>query len=94
MPFFALHTWQHWPHPRKVDFLTGRGVPKLLALTGASIVFGKAANLLAEAQATEAMPRRFTGSRGFGMFSGNKFPTTGEGMAIVDLSKWQLVIGR
>jgi len=91
-PFLVLHTWQNWPHPRKADFLSRRSVLKTLGLVGVSIVFGRVAKLLAEIQATEERPRRFTGSRGFGIFSGNDFPTTGEGAVVLDPNLWQLVV--
>jgi DMSO/TMAO reductase YedYZ molybdopterin-dependent catalytic subunit len=50
------------------------------------------ASILAELQATREKPRRFTGSRGFGLFSGNDFPVTGESTIVLDARKWQLVV--
>lgn len=91
-PLLALHALHYWPHPKKSDFLTRRSLLKMLGLAGASIVFGRLANMLAEARTTEDLPRRFTGSRGFGVFSGNNFPSIGEATVVVDPRQWHLVI--
>jgi DMSO/TMAO reductase YedYZ molybdopterin-dependent catalytic subunit len=46
---------------------------------------------LARTRATEERPRRSTtGSRGFGQFTGNAFPITGEHTVNVDLEQWRL----
>jgi hypothetical protein len=92
LPLFALHAWQRWPHPNRDDFLTRRSALRLLGLVGASIVVGRLATFLAEVQSTEEKPRRFTGSRGFGLYSGNDFPTTGESTDAIDPSQWRLVV--
>jgi DMSO/TMAO reductase YedYZ molybdopterin-dependent catalytic subunit len=48
---------------------------------------------LARARATEERPRRsITGSRGFGRFTGNDFPITGEHPIDVDLEQWRLSV--
>lgn len=92
LPVFALHAWRGWPRPQKEDFLSRRSFLKLLGLVGGSTVFARWADYLAEAQSTEASPRRFTGSRGFGSFAGNDFPVTGESKVELDPGQWQLAV--
>jgi cytochrome b subunit of formate dehydrogenase len=91
-PLLILHIWRRWPRPQKNDLLTRRSALKLIALAGASFMFSWLATLLAEAQSTQDRPRRFTGSRGFGSYSGNAFPSTGEATVVLDAGSWQLAI--
>ncbi len=92
MPFMVIHVWRRWPNPQKGDFTTRRDFLKLAGIATAGVVGGNLTNLLASAQATEERPRRFTGSRGFGSFSGNAFPITGEPTVILDPEQWRLVV--
>jgi len=92
LPLFALHIWRRWQPAHWDDFLTRRSALNLLGLVGASIVLGRLAALQAEAQSTDERPRRFTGSRGFGLYTGNDFPATGESAVEIDPSQWRLVI--
>lgn len=92
LPILALHVWRRWPRPRKQDFATRRAFLKLIGIAGAGIAGGGLATLLARAQATEERPRRFTGSRGFGLFAGNDFPITGEATITLDPTQWRLAI--
>jgi DMSO/TMAO reductase YedYZ molybdopterin-dependent catalytic subunit len=89
----ALHTWRRWPRPRKTDFTSRRGALKLLGLGAAGLAGWWGAEALASARSQSGAPRRFTGSRQDGLFSGNRFPVThsipvqeGE----IDLSTWRL----
>ena len=91
-PGLALHVWRRWPDPRKKDFATRRAFLNLGAAAAAGLVIGGLATLLARTQATEESPRRFTGSRGFGHFTGNDFPTTGEQTIRLDPAHWHLSI--
>jgi hypothetical protein len=94
LPPFALHIWRRWLNPHRDYILSRRSALNMLGLVGASIVLGKLATLLAETQSTGDSPRRFTGSRGFGLRTGNDFPTTGESPAEIDPSQWRLrVVG-
>jgi DMSO/TMAO reductase YedYZ molybdopterin-dependent catalytic subunit len=73
---FAIHVWRRWPKPKRVDFTSRRAVLRL-AVTG---VLGLAGYELVQALAAwrdqAQSPRRFTGSRRDGDFSGNVFPVT------------------
>lgn len=89
----ALHAWRRWPRPRKTDFTSRRGALKLLGLGVAGLASWWAAESLAISTSLASAPRRFTGSRRDGLFSGNRFPVThstpvqeGE----IDLSTWRL----
>jgi len=93
LPFFALHAWRRWPRPRKADLISRRAALKLLALGGASLALWQANGALAGILENPEAPRRFTGSRRDGFFSGNQFPVTnnpGEGNEQIDLDRWQL----
>jgi DMSO/TMAO reductase YedYZ molybdopterin-dependent catalytic subunit len=92
VPWLALHAWRRWPSPTRQDFLSRRSFLQLLGVAGAGIVLGDLANLLAQGQATEASPRRLTGSRGFGLFAGNDFPIFGEATILVDSGTWRLAV--
>jgi DMSO/TMAO reductase YedYZ molybdopterin-dependent catalytic subunit len=92
-PLIALHVLWRWPKPEKADFLSRREFLKVLGLAGASIVGGNLAAHLAEARATQEIPRRaITGSRAFGIYSGNDFPVVGERPPLLDLESWRLEI--
>jgi hypothetical protein len=92
LPFLVFHAWRRWPGPQKQDFISRRSFLKLVGVAGAGLVFGGLASRLGDAQATEQRPRRFTGSRGFGLFSGNEYPIFGESTAVLDPQKWRLRI--
>ncbi len=92
VPILAFHAWRRWPSPRRRDFLSRRGFLQLLGVTAAGVVFGELAIILSQAQASADEPRRFTGSRGFGSFTGNAFPLTGESTVVLDPSQWRLSV--
>lgn len=92
IPVLALHVWRRWPNPKRRDFGTRRAFLKLGAVAAAGVVGGGLADLLARAQSTEERPRRFTGSRGFGLFTGNDFPVTGERTITLDADQWRLAV--
>jgi DMSO/TMAO reductase YedYZ molybdopterin-dependent catalytic subunit len=92
IPVVALHAWRRWPRPRAEDFAGRRAFLQLGAVAAAGVAGGGLATLLARAQATGERPRRFTGSRGFGHFTGNDFPITGEATRRLDPANWRLVI--
>ena len=91
-PLVALHAWRRWPRPRKEDVASRRAFLKMGALAAAGLAGGALANVLGDRQATEDSPRRFTGSRGFGEFTGNDFPVTGERTIRLDPDRWRLAI--
>ena len=92
LPLLILHVWWRWPNPRKQDFLTRRDFLRLAGVAGAGVLAGSLADWLAEGQATQESPRRFTGSRGFGLFAGNDFPITGEATQELDAGQWRLAV--
>jgi DMSO/TMAO reductase YedYZ molybdopterin-dependent catalytic subunit len=91
-PVLALHAWRRWPKPRQEDFTSRRGVLKLMAIGAAGIAGWMIAETLAQSRATTETPRRFTGSRGEGLFEGNGFPVTGERTPEIDPAAWRLKI--
>lgn len=93
LPFFLMHVLLRWPQPRSTDFASRRGALRLLALGTAGVMGWLLGVALARLQATEERPRRSTtGSRGFGQFTGNAFPFTGEPVIDVDVSGWHLSV--
>ena len=92
IPFLALHAWRRWPSPRKEDFVSRRDFLKLIGIAVAGVAGGWLTTRLAQAQATQESPRRFTGSRGFGLFTGNDFPLTGEATVDLDAEQWRLAV--
>ncbi|MGH2523368.1 MAG: molybdopterin-dependent oxidoreductase, partial [Anaerolineales bacterium] len=96
LPLFALHVWRRWPRPKRADFLSRRSALKLLGLSAAGVAGWWAAEYLAHARTMPNAPRRFTGSREQGSFSGNQFPVTnsiGEGKIVLDAEAWRLAVG-
>jgi len=92
LPIAALHVWRRWPSPQKQDVASRRAFLKMGAVAAAGLAGGGLANALGRRQATEDSPRRFTGSRGFGEFTGNDFPVTGERTIRLDSGRWRLAI--
>jgi DMSO/TMAO reductase YedYZ molybdopterin-dependent catalytic subunit len=90
---FVLHAWKRWPRPRRVDFTSRRAALKVLGLGAASLATWWAAEALAARRTLAEMPRRFTGSRLEGLYSGNRFPVThtlAANTAQTNLSTWRL----
>ena len=95
IPFFILHVWRRWPRPKKVDFTGRRQALKLMGLGAAALVSWGVAEALAKATESSEAPRRFTGSREEGSFSGNAHPVTtapGEGKIRLDPETWALQV--
>lgn len=92
LPLLAFHLWRRWPRPRSRDILSRRSFLKLFGAAGAGILLGELAARAADARASAGQPRRFTGSRGFGLFAGNRFPITGEATVEVDPRQWRLAL--
>jgi Oxidoreductase molybdopterin binding domain len=96
LPLFALHTWRRWHHPKKTDFSGRRQALKLIGLGIASIAAWRVSEAFANTQQNNASPRRFTGSREEGSFTGNAHPvTTGpnQGTIKIDSAIWTLQLG-
>jgi len=92
---FALHAWKRWPRPRRVDFTSRRAALKMIGLGAASLAAWWTAEALAARRAVSEAPRRFTGSRLEGLYSGNRFPVThtlAANTTQTDLSIWRLVV--
>jgi len=95
IPFFILHVWRRWPRPKKVDFTGRRQALKLMGFGAAALVSWGVAETLAKAIESNQTPRRFTGSREEGSFSGNAHPVTtapGEGKIRLDPETWSLQV--
>jgi hypothetical protein len=92
-PLFLLHVWRRWPRPKRVDFTGRRQTLKLIGV-GAAAFFGWGlAEALAKALEDVDTPRRFTGSRESGSFTGLSFPVTSgadQGKIRLDPETWNL----
>lgn len=73
---FLIHVWQRWPRPQRVDFTSRRAFLKGAALSAAAVAGWWLAESLAARRELLSAPRRYTGSRLDGLFSGNLFPVT------------------
>ena len=94
-PLFIIHIWQRWPRPKKVDFVGRRQALKLMGLGAAAIAGWGISEGLAKSLESNDSPRRFTGSREQGSFSGNAHPITtasDQGKIRLDPSTWTLTI--
>ena len=90
---FGLIAWRRWPRPRRADSLSRRAVLKTLGLGLLSIAGWWAAEAIAGKRAALVSPRRITGSRLDGTYSGNRFPVTHTIAATekqVDVTHWRL----
>jgi Oxidoreductase molybdopterin binding domain len=94
-PFFLIHVWRRWPHPKKVDFMSRRQALKLMGIGVTALASWGVAETLAKTIARTGAPRRFTGSREEGSFAGNAHPVTtapGEGKIKLDPDTWILQV--
>jgi hypothetical protein len=90
---FALHVWRRWPRPKKADLLSRRAVLKFAGLGAVALAGWWSAEGLAAWREVLQSPRRYTGSRRAGVFSGNRFPITHSLAAgQIDLQAWRLVL--
>jgi hypothetical protein len=95
IPPFIIHTWRRWPKPKQGDLLSRRGFLKLAGLSAFGAAGWWLGGLIAATRHDDSAPRRITGSRLDGYFSGNQFPVTtgaGDGREKVDLDDWRLTI--
>ncbi len=92
LPVLAFHAWRRWPSPRVEDFSGRKDFLRLIGLAAVGVFGGGLASRLAVGQATPESPRRFTASRGFGMFTGNDFPLTGEAAIFLNERDWRLKV--
>ena len=95
LPLFALHVWRRWPRPRSVDFAGRRQALKLIGLGAFAIAGWGVAEALAQARQSAAAPRRFTGSREEGSYTGLGYPVTnsvGQGQTRLDPETWRLTV--
>jgi Oxidoreductase molybdopterin binding domain len=72
----AIHVWRRWPKPKQIDFTGRRNVLKLIALGGVGVAGWGVAELVAKQRQIPASPRRFTGSREEGSWTGLAYPVT------------------
>jgi DMSO/TMAO reductase YedYZ molybdopterin-dependent catalytic subunit len=90
-----FHIWQRWPRPRRVDFTSRRAALKVLSLCAAGVTGWVAAEALAFARQDPFSPRRFTGSREQGSFTGLGYPVNnslGDGRLVLDPATWTLSV--
>lgn len=95
LPFFLFHLWRRWPRPKRVDFVSRRSALKLMTLGAAGVVGWGVAEVLARARQSAEAPRRFTGSREDGSFTGLGYPVTqtvGQGQLVIDRATWKLSV--
>jgi len=92
LPFLAFHVWRRWPKPKREDFAGRRSLLQITGVGAVGIVGAFLSDWIARSVATEESPRRFTGSRRFGFFTGNDFPITGEPTQQVDVERWRLQV--
>ncbi|MCB9006396.1 MAG: molybdopterin-dependent oxidoreductase [Ardenticatenaceae bacterium] len=90
---FAVHVWRRWPRPKRTDFTSRRAALRLIGLGAVGLVGWRLAETLAAFRVTAESPRRITGSRQRGAFSGNDFPITSEPSPTIDTEKWRLKVG-
>ena len=89
---FAIHVWRRWPRPKRVDFTSRRAMLRMIGLGAVGLIGWRVAETLAGLRNTMDSPRRITGSRQRGAFSGNAFPITSEKSPTIDREKWQLKV--
>ena len=93
LPLFALHVWRRWPRPKKTDFTGRRQALKLIGIGAAAIAGWGISEALAKMLQSEESPRRFTGSRESGSFTGLDYPVTSgpdQGKIRLDPETWKL----
>lgn len=94
-PLFIIHVWRRWPRPRKSDFAGRRHALKLMGLGVATAATWGAAETLSRILQSPDSPRRFTGSRESGSFTGLDYPVTSaadQGLIRLTPETWSLNI--
>ena len=92
---FVLHAWARWPRPKRDDLLSRRSFLKIAGLSALSIAGWQLGGAIASSRQAPDAPRRASGSRLSGMFTGNDFPVTtgaGDGRERVDLDGWRFKV--
>ena len=91
----CFHIWQRWPRPKRADFASRRAALKLLGLGAAGVAGWAGAETLAWLRQDPFAPRRFTGSREAGSFTGLGYPVNnsiGDGRLVLGAATWTLSI--
>jgi Oxidoreductase molybdopterin binding domain len=94
-PLFIVHVWRRWPRPRKTDFAGRRQALKLMGLGLATVASWGAAETLSRILQSDDSPRRFTGSRESGSFTGLDYPVTSaadQGLIRLKPETWTLTV--
>ncbi len=94
-PLFIIHVWRHWPRPKQIDFTGRRQALKLLGLGMATVAGWGVAETLSKVLQSDESPRRFTGSREDGSFTGLDYPVTSgadQGKIRVNPEAWTLSV--
>src|SRR5688572_24154679 len=94
-PLFLIHVWRRWPRPKKADFAGRRQALKLMGIGIAAVASWGIAKTLSKLLQSEDSPRRFTGSREDGSFSGLGYPVTSgadQGKIRLEPGTWKLSI--
>lgn len=94
-PFFIIHVWRRWPRPKKTDFAGRRQALKLMGLGLATVASWGIGETLSRVLQSDESPRRFTGSREDGSFTGLDYPVTSaadQGKIILKPETWTLSV--
>lgn|SRR5574341_179872 len=89
----AIHVWRRWPRPKQSDFLSRRAALRMMGYGVVGVAGWWLADALAEARNSPDTPRRITGSRRQGAYTGNDFPITSEPAPTFDVETWKLAVG-
>lgn len=91
----TIHIKQHWRHPQKADFYSRRAVLRLILFSGIGLAGWRVSEEFAKWRQPGGFPRRSSGSRLQGWYTGNNFPLTHNQEAMIeqlDPSTWRLAI--
>jgi hypothetical protein len=94
-PLFLIHVWRRWPRPKKIDFAGRRQALQLIGLGAATVASWGLAETVSRILQSEDAPRRFTGSREDGSFSGLGYPVTSgadQGKIRLEPGTWNLTV--
>lgn len=93
VPLAAWHVIRRWELPRARDLASRRAAIRVLGLAGISIAGGMLLSRTPLLEALGAEPRRVTGSKHAGSFTGNAFPLTiwsFDQVPAIDTAAWRL----
>jgi len=94
-PLFLIHVWRRWPRPKRTDFAGRRQALKLMGLGVATVATWGVAETLSKVLQSEDSPRRFTGSREDGSFTGLDYPVISgadQGKIKLEPETWKLSV--